>query len=233
MSVDKRFTLGDSENKSLQSLDIDRVNDTGDLAEIAGIGSEGCLSKQLLLLAALDIAWLPAHLLEAPFNAWKHLLGGPHYLEAVHEIRERLLSFLQLSTLGLDESLLLRDLPLDLFEEQIESLLLLGADVLQLLQEAIDVFRRVDLDPVLLALLMQKVEEPLRVLAGLDLLRVRQVVWRLLAVQINEMGESNITKLAHHALCVVLGDGELVQVHRFRSRNKEEMRRSMEAILLT
>lgn len=38
MSKHKRLTLSDSENKPLQSFDVDRVDDTGNLVEISRAG---------------------------------------------------------------------------------------------------------------------------------------------------------------------------------------------------
>ena len=212
----KGLTLRHPEDEPLQSLDIDRVDDTSDLVEVTGAGRR-CLCEQLLLLAALNIA---ADLLESLLDVWKHLLGSLHDLEAVHQIRHCCLRLLELSTLVLDEGLLLGNLSLDLFEEEVERLLLLGTDVLELVQEAINVSGRVYLNTVLFALLMQKVQQSLRVFARLDLRCVRQVVRRLFSVQINEVSQANVPELAHDALRVILGHRELVQIHRLRPKKR-------------
>lgn len=115
-------------------------------------------------------------LLKSLFDIWKHLLCSLHDLETIHEIGHCLLSLFKLRTLSLNKSLLLGNFSLNLFKEQVECLLLLCTDVLKLVQEAINVLWWVYLDSVLLALLMQKVEESLRVFACFDLCSVWQVV---------------------------------------------------------
>jgi hypothetical protein len=160
MSEDKGFTFGDSEDEALQSLDIDGVDNTGDLVEVTGAVAR-CLVKQLLLLTAFNVAGLCSSLLESLFHIGKHLLCSLHNLETVHQIGHRLLGLFQLCTLGLNKRFLLGDLSLNFFEEKVKCLLLLRTDVLELVQEAIYVLWWVNLNSVLLAFLMQKLKQSL------------------------------------------------------------------------
>lgn len=149
----ERLSFGHSENESLQSFDINGVNDTSNFVEVASTSSCG-LGKQLLILTSLNVTWLTTNLLESLLNIWKHLLGSLHNLKGIHQIRQSLFSLFELSTLSLDESFLLADLTLNLFKEQVQCLLFLGADQFELLQETINTLGRIDVDSMSLAFLM-------------------------------------------------------------------------------
>ena len=116
MSEDERFTFSNSENQSLESLNFGGIYDSSNFVEVCRVSLTRSLVKKLLLLSTLDVAWLATKLLESLLNIWEHLPGCFHNLEGVHEIGEGLFGFLELGTLSLNESLLLSNFSLDLFE---------------------------------------------------------------------------------------------------------------------
>lgn len=173
----KRLSFGGSENKSLQSFNICSVDDASNFAEIALVHG---LSEQLLLLSSSHLAVLDVlalDLLEALLDVGKHLLRVPEHLQAVNKVGQRLLCFLELGALSLDEGLLLGDFLLDLFEQQVERFLLAVTDDLELVQEVVDVFGRRDLDRVFFALCLQVLQQALRIFTRFDLCRVRKRIW--------------------------------------------------------
>ena len=77
-------------------------------------------------------------------------------LVCIFEVVEGRLALLQSDVLFLYELLLLGDVFLDFVEEKVDGLLLVILDLLQLIEEAIDVLRRSDLNVVFLALVQQE-----------------------------------------------------------------------------
>jgi hypothetical protein len=122
-------------------------------------------------------------------------------------------SFLQSQVLLLHKLFLLVDVLLDLFKKQMDGLSLVVSDFVELVDKAINVFRWVDLDKVLLALVMKIVELSFTFFARFDLLGVWQRMWRLLFVQIKELSLANLSKGVHDVPMVILRNSKLIQLH--------------------
>lgn len=88
------------------------------------------------------------------------------------------------------------------------------------MEEPIDIFRRVYLNSMFFAFAVEICEQSLGVFARLDLGRVGQIVWGLLGVQINEVGQTYVAELVHNTLRIILRYRKLVQVHCLRPINK-------------
>ena len=117
----------------------------------------------------------------------------------------------------LNELFLLVDVLLDFFEEKMDGLSLVISDLVELMDEAIDVFRWVDLDKMLLALVVEILKLSFTFFARFDLLGVWQCMRRLFSVQINELSLANFSKGVHDVPVVILWNGKLIQLHNFRS----------------
>jgi hypothetical protein len=154
---------------------------------------------------------------ELSYELGDHSVGDSVDLEAVLERIEECLGLLDLDILVLDEGLLLGHVLLNFFEEEVDGLALVLLDPGELLEEALDVLGRSDLDEVLLALVEQELELPLGVFARFDLLGVGQIVGRLVLVQVDKVAEADVTELVHDVPGVILGHSELVESHQLGS----------------
>ena len=89
--------------------------------------------------------------------------------------------------------------------------------LVELLQEAVNVGRRLNLDSVGFALVEKERKLPFGVFTLFNLFGVREIVGRLLFVQINEMCKINVTEFIHYVPRVIFGYRQLVQPHNLRS----------------
>ena len=108
------------------------------------------------------------------------------------------------------------DVFLDLFLKQVEGLLLVVFNLVDLLHKAVNIVRASNVHKELLALVKQVLQPTFCLFTVLHLSGIRQVIRRVLRVDIQELCKANVSKLIHNVPGVVLGDGELVKPHCFR-----------------
>jgi len=180
---------------------ITDVLDTGGILHVLAGGSSHLVSELALELG-------------------DHSLSDAEDLEAILEVFKKTLCVLHLPVLLLDESFLLLDILLNLFKKEVDSLALIVLDFFELVEEALDALRRVNLDKVPFTLVEQELKFTLGILTRFNLLRVGQLIRRVLLVKVNEMAHSQITELIHDIPGIILGDCKLVQSHNFRPSRK-------------
>lgn len=208
--VHERFTLGSSENKSSKSLNLFSFDHSSNSLDV-----DGLVSNQILFFLGnlvLDIS------LSLLVQLRDHVLGGSEHDVAVFQTVEGGLSFLKSDVLLLDELLLLVDILLDFFQENVDSLSFVVLNLLQLVLEAFNVFGWANIDEVFLALVVEVMQFPLTFFARLHLSCVWQGVRCLISVQVKELGMPDVSKGVHDVPVVILWNGQLIQLHYFRSR---------------
>jgi hypothetical protein len=99
---------------------------------------------------------------------------------------------------------------LDFLQEQVDCFALVGLDLLYLGQERVDGGWRLHFHEVLLALVQQILELAFRFLARFHLIGVRQIKWRLLSIEIDELGDSNVSEPVHDIPDTVLVGRQLI-----------------------
>ena len=90
-----------------------------------------------------------------------------------------------------------------------------------MVQEALDVLWRVHTDEVVVALIQQELQLAFSVFTLFHLLRVGELVGRVLLVQVDEMSHSKVTKRIHDIPGIILGDCQLIKPHYLGSTVQE------------
>ena len=129
-----------------------------------------------------------------------------------------LLGLFNLINLTHDKLLLPANVVLDVFLQQIDGLALVVRDLLDQIREALDVLEGRQVNVVIVALVDEVLQAPLRLFHHSNLARVRQLEWTGLLVQVKELHQAQSTKLGHYNRGVVFRHCQLVKLHEFRSK---------------
>ena len=118
-----------------------------------------------------------------------HFLDKSDDLKVVFKLVNVILNLVNVLALLGHELLVVHDILFNSIEEQMHGFFLLSFDHSNVLRKGFNIFRFVDLDFVVFALLDQILNSSLCLVTELHSCRVRQGEWLLVLVQINEMRE--------------------------------------------
>jgi len=167
--INVRLTLGLSENEFLKSFDLTLFNHTGDMVDDDGLVSDQAFSIFTIIL----ISVIALHL---TLELWNHRLSSLENDKAILKALKGCLGISELYILLLHESLLLFDLLLNFFKQQIDGLPFVLLDLAELGHEALNIFRWRNFDKGLLALVEQVIQFPFSIFTSLNLRSVRKII---------------------------------------------------------
>jgi len=168
LGVHEGFSLGGSEDESLESVDFISVHNTSNSLDVDGLHFlvDQSIVPGVASLTSFDIVG------HSVVQVWNHLLGSLEHNVAVFKAVEGDLSFLKSDILFLNELLLLVDVFLDFIKQQVNCLSLVVSNLVKLVHEPVNVLWWVYLHEMLLALIVEVVQFSFAFFARLHLLGV-------------------------------------------------------------